>query len=138
MERLQIVTTGIEPYDYVKIIRSGAELAINAQEFLSPEINEITTSSGTLAIAGLYNGSLVPITLGANTTISFPSPGVGCFILKLIQGGSGSYTVTWPSNLKWPGGSAPTLTTTVGAWDIITIIWDGTYFSATSTLNFTV
>ncbi len=43
------------------------------------------------------------------------------FTLVIIQGGSGSYTVAWPSNTLWPGGVAPTLTTTVGGIDVITV-----------------
>lgn len=41
--------------------------------------------------------------------------------LVLTQGGTGSYTFAWPAAVKWPGGVAPTLTTTVGKADIITL-----------------
>jgi hypothetical protein len=42
--------------------------------------------------------------------------------MSLAQGGDGSYLVTWPSTVKWPGGSAPTLSTTVGAVDVFDFI----------------
>ena len=46
--------------------------------------------------------------------------------IRVIQGGSGSYTIAWPANVKWPGGTPPTLSTSVGAIDIITLYCDGT------------
>lgn len=39
--------------------------------------------------------------------------------LALTQDGTGSRTVTWPSNVKWPGGTAPTLSTAAGAVDYL-------------------
>jgi len=51
---------------------------------------------------------------------------VGTYILHVIQGGSGSYTLTWNSVFKWPAGVAPTLTTTVGARDVMSFFSDGT------------
>lgn len=52
-----------------------------------------------------------------------PSAGY-CTVLTLVltQGGAGSYTVSWPAAVKWPGGVAPTLTTTVGKADIISLL----------------
>ena len=44
------------------------------------------------------------------------------FILRLIQDGTGSRTVTWFSTINWAGGSAPTLTTTASAWDVFGFI----------------
>ncbi len=42
------------------------------------------------------------------------------FSIRIIQGGSGSNTVTWFSAIKWAGGGAPTLTTSVGGIDVVT------------------
>ena len=59
--------------------------------------------------------------LSGNTTISFadaPTTGASGFSLAITQdaGGSG-YTVTWPTEVKWPGGSAPELTATADKTD---------------------
>src|SRR4051794_35461827 len=43
----------------------------------------------------------------------------------LIQGGSGSYTVTWPSSVSFAAGQAPSLTTAVGGSDLITLVKKG-------------
>jgi hypothetical protein len=42
--------------------------------------------------------------------------------LVLKQDNTGSKTVAWPNSIKWPGASAPTLTTTGGKYDIITLM----------------
>lgn len=47
--------------------------------------------------------------------------------LRIVQGGAGSFTVTWPT-IKWAGGVAPTLSTAVGAEDIITLYYNGTSY----------
>jgi len=42
--------------------------------------------------------------------------------LEIIQGGSGGYTITWPSSVKWAGGTEPTLSTGVGEIDFIQLM----------------
>ena len=61
-----------------------------------------------------------------NTTWSFTgapdsSKATG-FILELTSGGD--YTQTWPTSVKWPGGTAPTLTTGVTSVDVLVFITD--------------
>ena len=64
-------------------------------------------------------------TLGApTTTLTFTAPsGPTRLVLILIQDGTGSRTVTWPANVKWPSATAPTLTTTAGRIDVISCIY---------------
>jgi hypothetical protein len=40
------------------------------------------------------------------------------FMLRLQQDGTGTRTVTWFSTIKWAGGAAPTLTTTINKADL--------------------
>ena len=77
-------------------------------------------------------------TLTANCTYTFTAPtsGVGNFLLKLVQGGAGSFTATWPATVKWPGGSAPTLSTTPGDIDILSFYYDGTSYFGVASLDF--
>lgn len=60
----------------------------------------------------LANGNLFTKTISGATTLTVsnaPTSGtVGYFILQLTNGGSAM--VTWFSGVKWPGGTAPTLT----------------------------
>ena len=66
-------------------------------------------------------GQIATVTLGGSRTMAAPTNlKVGTYILHVIQGGSGSYTLTWNSVFKWPAGVAPTLTTTVSYRDVMT------------------
>jgi len=103
--------------------------------YLSGALQTVAGSGGTVAIS-YAAGNIADITLTASTTFTFSNHVVGTYILKLTQGGTGSYTVTWPASVKWSGGTAPTLTTTVGKTDIVTLFHDGTNFYGTYSLNY--
>lgn len=61
----------------------------------------------------------VSLTLDQNTTINLNNIGDGAeYTIELIQGGTGSYIVTWNS-ANWPAGVPPILTLAVGAKDFI-------------------
>lgn len=103
--------------------------------YLSGALQTVAGSGGTVAIS-YAAGNIADITLTASTIFTFSNHVVGTYILKLTQGGTGSYTVTWPASVKWSGGTAPTLTTTVGKTDIVTLFHDGTNFYGTYSLNY--
>lgn len=95
---------------------SGATIT-NLREGLSAHGN--TGSTETIDLA---NGTVHTATLNANCTLTFSgsAASVACsFTLILTQDGTGSRTVTWPAAVKWPGGTAPTLSTAVGAVDVV-------------------
>jgi hypothetical protein len=85
------------------------------------------------------NGNVQSVTLTGNPTITFSNgQDGGRYILIVKQDGTGSRTVTW-SNANWPGGTAPTLTTTASKWDYITFIYNGvssTYDGVAISQNF--
>lgn len=96
----------------------------------NPSINNYT--EGTVAIGNtgsthtfsLTSGTFQTATLNANCTFTMPTVATGkSFVLKLTQGGS--YTATF-TNVKFAGGSAPTITTGSSKIDIISFISDGT------------
>ena len=70
------------------------------------------------AVVNLNSGTLHTFTLTGNTTFSVTGVTPGArFMLRLEQGSVGNYTATFnfPSgNIKWPGGSAPAISTGVG------------------------
>jgi len=93
------------------------------------------TDAATIAL-DWNNGNCQMVTLAGSRTFTFANPKAGArYMIELIQGGSGSYTITWPT-IKWQGGAAPTLTTTVGKTDLIFLTWDGTSYFGSSSLNF--
>ena len=90
-----------------------------------------TISSGAVTFDAAL-GNAFQLTLTENVTaitLSNPSPtGKYCeLIIKMIQDGTGSRTVAgWPAGVKWPGGTAPTITTTLTTGtDLISLkTWD--------------
>lgn len=88
-------------------------------------------NSGAAKTIDWDNGNNQLLTLTASCTLTFSNPLTGgWYQLRVIQGGTGSYTLTYPATVKWPGGVAPTLTTTVGRTDIIAFYYNGTNYNA--------
>lgn len=108
---------------------------------ITSEVREVptvanTTTAYTIDIA---EGTIFDLTLTGNCTFTFPADQAGRqFKLLLTQDGTGSRTVSWPSDVRWPGGTVPTLTTTASRTDIFSFVNDGTYWlGCTSGQNYT-
>lgn len=80
---------------------------------------DITSDSdGATVTFNLATSNIHTVTLGGNRTLALSNAAVGqCFIIRLVQDGTGSRTVTWFTTIKWAGGVAPTLTTTASKAD---------------------
>ena len=96
-----------------------------------------TTGDGTTTIDWRL-GNKFKFTFGAqNETFTFTAPTNPCtLMLTLIQDATGSRTVTWPATVKWPGGTAPTLSTAANARDKVALDWDGTQYDGVVSLDF--
>ena len=93
---------------------------------------------GASATLALTTGTFLTATLTASTPCTFTMPsavGGKSFILKLIQASSGMTTATFTS-VKWPGGTAPTITATASAVDILSFVSDGTNWYGTAAQAF--
>lgn len=65
-------------------------------------------------------------TLDQNCTITIATLPVGYEgYLELIQGGVGSFTVTWGANIDWTDGLPPILTTTATKRDLLKFVSNG-------------
>ncbi len=97
-----------------------------------------TANSSTAITLALTNGTVQIITLTGTATITMPTATAGkSFILLLKQDGTGSRTVTW-TTVKWPGGTAPTITATASRQDIYSFFADGTnWYGVTVGQNYT-
>lgn len=103
------------------VVVSRIELKDYSQSHSTP-----VSSSGALTL-DLENGNVFEVTLTENvTTTVFSNPPAsgrgGSFKLILKQDGTGGRTFTWPASVDWAGSSAPTLTTTANAVDILTFL----------------
>lgn len=89
------------------------------------------TDAATIATDASLSNTFT-VTLGGNRTLGNPTNlANGCiYNWRIKQDGTGSRTLAYGSKFKWPGGSAPTLTTTASATDFIS----GQYFSDTDTI----
>jgi len=99
---------------------------------------QTATGDGTTTV-DWGNGNHFDFTFGAfNETFTFTAPAKsGVYTMSLKQDSVGSRTATWPASVKWPAGTAPTLTTTATTgYDICSFRYDGTNYYAVATLNF--
>jgi len=88
---------------------------------------------GSTSTLSLTTGTVLTATLTASTPCTFTMPTATAgksFILKLIQASTGMTTATFTS-VKWPGGTAPTITATASAVDILSFVSDGTNWYGT-------
>jgi len=97
-----------------------------------------SANSSTAITLALTNGTVQIITLTGNATITMPTATSGkSFIMFLKQDATGSRTVTW-TTVKWPGGTAPTITSTASKQDIYSFFADGTnWYGTTVGQNYT-
>jgi len=83
---------------------------------------------GSTSTLALTNGTVLTATLTASTPCTFTMPTATAgksFILILTQASSGMTTATF-TGVKWPGGTAPTITATASAVDILSFVSNGT------------
>lgn len=63
------------------------------------------------------------------TEVVFRDPvDAGYYYLQIQQSGGGNTIGLWPSTVRWPGASAPTVTATAGRIDLGEFYWDGTQY----------
>jgi hypothetical protein len=94
-------------------------------------------NSGTSQTLSLTNGTVQTVTMTGNCTFTMPTATAGkSFILICTQDGTGSRTAVFTS-VKFPGGTAPTLTTTATTGvDILTFVANGTSWFGTAAQAF--
>jgi hypothetical protein len=124
---------------FTPVTNSGA-ITVNETNVL-PTVQALSYGAGTHTV-DVSLGSIVRITLTASTgALTFGSPSGGQILyVSVIQSGAGSFTVTWPTNVRWIANTAPTLTTTTGHLDCFTFIYNGTNWqeSAGRAMNVTL
>lgn len=102
----------------------------------------VTANTSTSYTINLASGTVQILTLtGTPCVFTFPTATAGqSFLMVLKQDGSGAKTVTWPSvtnPVKWPGNTAPTITSTASKADLYAFTADGTqWFGRTLGQNY--
>jgi len=81
--------------------------------------NRNSASDAATVTFDLSLTSVQSVTLGGNRTLALSNPTTDqFFVVRLVQDGTGSRTVTWFSTIKWPQNAVPTLTTTASKTDV--------------------
>lgn len=97
---------------------------LRAQQSATNETVVAHGATGTSETFDVNVSAVHTATLDANMTATFTAPSDATraytLTLVLLQDATGSRLVTWPASVKWPGGVAPTLTTTASRKDILT------------------
>ncbi len=118
---LSIASGGAEVVSSGGSVTNSGLLAIAE---LSETYTAPTISSNVLTI-NLLNGTVFNVANTANITTftisNATASRANSFTLILTANGSG-FTQAWGASVKWPAGSAPTLTTTNGKVDILTFV----------------
>jgi hypothetical protein len=93
----------------------------NLQDYTETLTSASTGSSYTMNLA---NGNVFRLTLTATATLAFSNVPASNFVsvtVQLVQDGTGSRTVTWPTGTIWAGGTTPTLTLTANHVDVFVL-----------------
>ncbi len=91
--------------------------------------NGFTVNDPIPAPVNWNNGNVQEIIMTAGRSFTFTNgKSGGLYTLLLKQDGTGGWTSSWPSNIKWTGGVIPAFTTSANAVNIIKFVYDGTYF----------
>ena len=117
------------------IIGSDAENVVKIDGAVSEKAATNATISSTRAALDVRDGSVFQLTLASNISAGgfdwnnhAASGHVSSFVMKVIQDGTGSRTIAWPDHgvggdtnnvtVRWPGDTAPTLSSGAGDVDV--------------------
>jgi len=116
--------TGAKTFSAHFIAAANLEVRGQAYSPLNPLVDAATIATNC-DLGNVHN-----VTLAGNRTLGAPTNAQGgaTYIWAITQDGTGSRTLAYNAVFKFPGGTAPTLSTTAGAVDILTGVADGVAF----------
>lgn len=112
-----------------------------AQEYTATQnFNATTLTDGASIAWDLAANQVASVTLGGNRTLANPTnlKDGATYLLIVKQDATGSRTLAFGTNYKFPGGTAPTLSTAANSVDVLTFVCDGTYMLGVASLDFQV
>jgi hypothetical protein len=116
----------------------GADVQAYDADTAKTDVAQSFTAAQRGAVSALTDGSTITpdfavannfsVTLGGNRTLANPTNLVAgqSGVIKITQDGTGSRTLAFGSYWDWAGGTAPSLTTTASAVDILAYYVDST------------
>lgn len=110
-----------------------------AQSFTTAHGFSGTTLTDAASISwNLASNQVATVTLAGNRTLANPTNKVNgnVYILVVKQDATGGRTLSFGTDYKFAGGSAPTITTTASKADVFTFVCDGTNMLGVASLSF--
>ena len=93
-------------------------------------------ATGSTLTIDWRRGQKQRVDMTSDCTFTFnPPEGVCNLMLRLVQDGTGGRDPTFPSTVKWQGGTVPIWVTTANAVNVIAMYFDGTNYHATASLD---
>jgi hypothetical protein len=148
-----LTATGVASFATTQASLTTAQIGA----FTSAQVGALT-ATGLTTLAGVTEGVNVAGTVGASATLSIgsnteitatltsatpctftmpPVAGGKSFQLLLRQPAAGSATTATFTGVRWSGGTAPTITATLGRMDILSFKSDGTNWYGSFIQNYT-
>ena len=127
-----VIGTDVQAFD-ADTMKSDTSTRVTANMGFTPVTD--TSSSGAVTF-DFSTGNISKITLSEDiTSVTLSGATTGDILHIQITQDSTARTISgWPAAVKWSGGgTAPTISTTSGAVDIVSALYDGTNFWASVT-----
>jgi len=101
-------------------------------------VEAVTTisASGTAQTLDISAATIIDITLTGNCTITMPTVANGKSFVVRLRTGAGSFTATF-TGVKWPAGTAPTITVTAARMDRFAFEADASNWYGSGVQNYT-
>ena len=123
-----VIGTDVQAYNAATAVTNTAQSFSAAQRGTVSALTDGATITPDFAVANNFS-----VTLGGNRTLANPTNLTTgqSGVIRIAQDATGSRTLAYGSNWKFPGGTAPTLTTTASAVDVLAYYVDnGTRITA--------
>jgi len=116
IEAASIVNAAIVAGDFILYKQNGDEINLGVVGPYVPTnieaVNTVATSGAGQVLPDVSVATINKIGLSANCIFTFPTAAVGkSFLVELKQDVTGARTATWPSTVRWVGGTTPVLST---------------------------
>lgn len=111
-----------------KSIVVGKDIEINPNQGIAIQKGSIYAirrplTDGATITVDWRSGNTHSVTLAGNRTIAWVNQADGqVIVIAVKQDATGTRTITWPATVAWPGGTAPTLTTTASKTDVFAFV----------------
>ena len=109
-------------------VTAFARLAVGSSFTAGQAVTSVSLTDGANIATDAALGNYFRVTLAGNRTLDNPTNLLDgqALVYKILQDATGSRTLAYGSIFRFPAGTAPVLTTTANATDLITCLYDST------------